>query len=123
MSDKARERPNMSSVEFVNEAKSMADFILHRVHRGPGDTVDAAMHRAERLYGVPAQWLHRLRYREIRDIPISAFIAILNAYQAASAAADRAYEEERQRHEANSALVRLADFVAGAKDARPMNGK
>lgn len=120
MSDKGLERPNMSNVECVNEARHMADYILHRVHRGPGDTVDAAMHRAERLYGVPAAWLHRLRYRheQLRDMPASALLAIFNAYQAASAAADRAFEEERTRHAPDTAIVRLADFVAGKKDER-----
>lgn len=121
MSDKGVERQNkMSSVEFVDEAKGMADFILHKVHRGPGDTVDAAMHRAEKLYGVPAQWLHRLRYREIKDMPTSAFFAIFNAYRAASEAADRAYEKERALHAPDAAVVRMADFVAGKKAEREM---
>lgn len=116
MSDKGVERRNkMSSVEYIDEAKSMADFILHRVHRGPGDTVDAAMHRAERLYGVPANWLHRLRYRPLDDMPISAFFAIFNAYRAACEAAERAYENERARHAPDAALVRFADALAGKK--------
>lgn len=96
-----------------NEAKSMADFIVHKAHRGPGDTVDAAMHRAERLYGVPATWLHRLRYREVGDMPTSAFFAIFNAYRAACDLADRAYENERAKHAPDTALVRFADIVAG----------
>ena len=119
MSDKGVERQNkMSSVEFVDEAKGMAEFILHKVHRGPGDTVEAAMHRAERLYGVPAQWLHRLRYREIRDMPTSAFFAIFQAYRAACEAADRAYEKEKAQHVPDAAVVRFADFVAGKKIER-----
>lgn len=116
MSDKGVERGVKMSVEFVSEARGMADYILQKVHRGPGDTVDAAMHRAESLYGVPAAWLHRLRYRrDLKDMPVSAFGAIVNAYRAAGAHAERAYEEERQRHEGNSKLVRLADFVAGRR--------
>jgi hypothetical protein len=116
MSDNANERFDKMSVEYVNESKRMADYILHRVHRGPGDTVDAAMHRAERLYGVPAAWLHRLRYREIKDMPMSAFAALAHAYQAASNAAENAYGAERKLADArNSKLIRLADFVAGAK--------
>ncbi len=115
MSDKINEGPDKMSVEFVTEAKGMADFILHKAHRGPGDTVDAAMHRAERLWGAPASWLHRLRYREITDMPVSVFGAIFNAYQAASASAERTYENERNKHEPNSRLVRIADFVAGKK--------
>lgn len=124
MSDKGFEGSNTMISECVNEAKAMGDFILAKVHRGPGDTVDAAMHRAERLYGVPANWLHRLRYRELKDLPASAFIAIFNAYRAAAAAGEKAFEHERTLADArNSKLVRLADLMAGAKDQRlaPVN--
>lgn len=121
MSDKPFERRDKMSAEYVMESKRMADFILHKVHRGPGDTVDAAMHRAERLYGVPANWLHRLRYREIKDMPMSAFAALAHAYRAASHAADAAYEAERKlADERGSKVVWLADLVAGAKDERTM---
>lgn len=121
MSDKPFERRNKMSVEYVAESKRMADFILHKVHRGPGDTVDAAMHRAERLYGVPANWLHRLRYREIKDMPMSEFAALAHAYRAASHAADAAYEAERKLADARgSKVVWLADLVAGSKDERTM---
>lgn len=105
------------SVEYITEAKGMSDYILQRVHRGPGDTVEAAMHRAERLYGAPAKWLHRLRYRQIRDMPVSAFASIVKAYQAASAAADRAYAAERELADArNSKVLWLADLVARPQD-------
>lgn len=115
MSDKGVEGFDKMSVAYVSEAKSMADFIVQKAHRGPGDTVDAAMHRAERLYGAPASWLHRLRYREVRDMPASVFFAIFNGYRAACDAADRAYENERARHAPDAALVRFADALAGKK--------
>lgn len=121
MSDKPFVRVNKMAVEYVSESKRMADFILQKVHRGPGDTVEAAMHRAERLYGVPASWLHRLRYREIRDLPTSAFFAIVNAYHAAAEAGERAYLAERELADArNSSLVGVADLVAGKKAAGPV---
>lgn len=117
MSDKGSERRAKMSVEYVREAKGMADFILYKVHRGPGDTIDAAMHRAERTYGVPATWLHRLRYREVKDMPVSAFGALVSAYRAAAEAGDKAYARERALADArNSKVASLADFVAGAKD-------
>lgn len=117
MSDKPAERQVKMSSEYVNESKRMADFILHRVHRGPGDTVDAAMHRAEKLYGVSAAWLHRLRYREISDMPMSAFAALANAYRAACESSEKAYEAERKLADArNSKVLWLADLVAGQKD-------
>lgn len=107
------------SAEVVTHAKGMADFIVRRAHRGPGDTIDAAMHRAERLFGAPAQWLHRLRYRELRDLPASAFFAIQKAHQRAEEASERAYQHERALADArNSSMVRLADFVAGPQVAR-----
>lgn len=116
MSDKDFEGTDKMSVEFVSEARGMADFILQKAHRGPGDTVDAAMHRAERLYGAPASWLHRLRYRQIKDMPVSAYGAIVRAYRAACEASERAYEAERKLADArNSKLLGLADAVAGAK--------
>jgi hypothetical protein len=120
MSDKGVEGFDKMSVAYVNEAKSMADFIVSKSHRGPGDTVDAAMHRAERLYGVPASWLHRLRYREIADMPTSAFFAIFNGYRAACDAAERAYENERARHAPDAALVRFADALARQKTTEEM---
>ena len=101
------------SAAVVIEAKGMADFILHRVHRGPGDTVDAAMHRAERLYGIPSEWLHRLRYRELKDVPGSVLVTLFNAYRAACEQAERSYDKERAQHETHSALAGLADALAG----------
>ena len=120
MSDKGSEGSNkMTSIDYVGEARGMAEFIVQREHRGPGDTIEAAMHRAERKYGVPAAWLHRLRYLEIRDIPASAFFAILNGCQAAESAGQRAYEAERKRAGAgNSILVRLAAAVAPSETER-----
>ncbi len=116
MSDKGTE---MFSVDCVSESKRMADAILTSVHRGPGDTVEAAMHRAERLYGVPAAWLHRLRYREIKDLPTSAFFAIANAYRAVNEASERRYLAERELANArHSTLVGLTDFISGATAKR-----
>jgi len=118
MSDKGSEGSDKMSVDYVSEARGMAEFIIKREHRGPGDTVDASMHRAERRYGVPASWLHRLRYRhDLTDLPTSVFFSILNAYGAAQEACEEAYQAERKLADArNSKLLRLADFVAGPKN-------
>ena len=113
MSDKVRDEAVKMSVDYVKESKSMADAIGRHFHRGPGDTVDAAMHRATTI-GAPYAWLHRLRYREVRDMPTSAFFALLTAYQAVLGASEKQYEHERQLANArDSKLVRLADLVAG----------
>lgn len=121
MSDKPSEGPDKMSAEFVMESKRMADFILAKAHRGPGDTVDAAMHRAERLWGAPANWLHRLRYREINDMPMTAFAALVHAYRAASQSAEKAYEAERKLADARgSKVVWLADIIAGKEAEGPV---
>lgn len=115
MSDKGFERSDKMTVEFVSSAKGMGDFILRNSYRGPGDTVEAAMHRAERMYGAPAAWLHRLRYRNIKDMPVSAYAAILRAYQAVCEASEKSYRAERELADArNSKLIGIADAVAGA---------
>lgn len=114
MSVKHPEKVNSVSVEYVNEAKRMGDFILQRAHRGPGDTVEAAMHRAEKLFGASAAWLHRLRYREISDMPVSAFAMLFKAYEEACLAGERAYQHEKALADArNSKVAWLAAAVAG----------
>ena len=116
MSDKGFERFGKMNVECVREAKTMADIILRTVHRGPGDTVDAAIHRAERLYGVPATWLRRLRYRELNDLPTSTFFTILKAYRAVEKAGERACSAQRELldDESNSFLVGLGRLLDGS---------
>lgn len=114
MSDKGFEGSDKMSVEFVSSARGMSDFILQSTYRGPGDTVDAAMHRAERMYGAPASWMHRLRYRSIKDMPVSAYAAIARAYKAALEASEKAYAVERElAHARNSKLLGIADALAG----------
>jgi hypothetical protein len=114
MSDRGFEGSDKMSVEFVSSARGMSDFILQSAYRGPGDTVDAAMHRAERLYGAPAAWMHRLRYRSIKDMPVSAYAAIARAYRAAREASEKAYLAERElAHARHSKLIGLADALAG----------
>ncbi|MFP1634107.1 hypothetical protein ACLB6G_20450 [Zhengella sp. ZM62] len=119
MGDRVFVGANKMSVAVINQAKGMAEFILRREHRGPGDTIEAAAHRAERKYGVPASWIFRLRYREIKDMPASAFVALAQAYEAACVRAERAYENERARHAPDTAIVRIADLVSGEKEESP----
>jgi hypothetical protein len=116
MSDKGFEGFDKMNVECVREARTMGEAILRAAHRGPGDTVEAAMHRAERLWGVPAAWLHRLRYRhDLSDLPTSAFFAIVKAYRAVETAGERAYRTQRELadDESNPFLVGLARLLAG----------
>ena len=121
MSDKGFEGFDKMSVDLVNESRRMADYIVRHVYRGPGDTIEAAMYRAEAIYGVPFEWLHRLRYRSqgLRDISGKALVALVSGYyQAACERVDTAYEKEKAYHAPHSALVRLADLVAGKANAQ-----
>lgn len=123
MSDKGFVGLDKMCVEFVNNAKGMSDFILESTFKGPGDTVDAAMHRAERMYGAPATWMRRLRYRSIRDMPVSAYAAIVRAYNAALEASEKNYLAERElAHARGSKILGVADFVAGSK-TEPLAGE
>lgn len=118
MSDSGFEGSDKMSAEVVSEARGMADFIVKSAYRGPGDTLDAAMHRAEKQFGAPAKWLHRLRYRsrDLRDLPASAFFLIMKAHQKAILASEKAYQYEKALADArNSKLAGLAAALAGEK--------
>jgi len=106
-----------NSPEFVGvSAKEMATALLHKEFRGPGDTIDAAAYRLQTKHGVDAEIVLQGWRREIRDMKASRWIALFQAYYAAGLVkASAKYDEERARHEPNSALVRLADFVAGKR--------
>lgn len=101
------------SVAYVNEAKGMAEFLLNKEFRGPGDTIEAASHRAEVKYRVPASFLLRLRNRTVKDMLVSNFMALATAYVKATEAVDRAYDHEKSLA-VNPTILRLADLVAGA---------
>ena len=110
------------STDAIMEAKRMSGFLLTREHRGPGDTIEAAAYRLQTRYGIPVAITLRLRNRELKDMFVSSFMPILNAYLAATksieAAADHMEEayEEKRAVAAHPNLVRLADFVAGRKE-------
>jgi hypothetical protein len=102
------------SVAYVNEAKGMAEYLLSREFRGPGDTIEAASHRAEIKYRVPASFLLRLRNRTVKDMLVSNFMALAAGYIKATEAVDRAYEHEKSLA-VNPAILRLASLVAGSE--------
>ncbi|MCP8895321.1 hypothetical protein KYK29_10285 [Shinella daejeonensis] len=116
MRNKSNVVEDKMNVAYVNDAKAMSEWLLRREYRGLGDTQEAAAGRAETKWGAPAAALLRLRHREITDMKLSTWASILEAFQRAGGRIDALYEEERSRHgESNSALVRLADFVAGER--------
>lgn len=109
-----RENKNMSMAFDITDAKGMANFLLSKEHRGPGDTIEAAAHRVQTKFGVPSTVLMRLRHREVKDMLMSNFVALAGAYRAAAQKIERAYEHEREVA-IDPKILRLADFVAGKK--------
>lgn len=112
----------MSVVDYTDpsfagrSARRMARDIIEKSHSGPGDTIESAAYRAERTIGVDANILMQGWNREPRGMLTHRWLPLFHAWCAAGfARADKAYEDERARHEDSSALVRLADFVAGRK--------
>ncbi len=110
------------SMDSIAAAKEMSSFLLAKEFRGPGDTIDAAAYRLEGRYGIPAAITIRLRRTEVKDMFLSSFFPILNAYLAVmskmEAAADRmekTYEEKRDSA-VDPRIVRLADFIRGREE-------
>lgn len=81
-------------IEGVHEAKIWANRIIAAHHRGPGDTTDAAIHRAAMKHGLDPKMLWRLRYRTPKSMLIGAWKRIKAAYDA-----ECERQEARLRHE------------------------
>lgn len=69
-------------IDPVDEAANWANELVRRQHRGPGDTVEAAMHRASSKYRIEHQMLWRLRYRPPKDLMVKAYLKLKAAYEA-----------------------------------------
>lgn len=91
--------------DALEMARQMAVAILNDEFRGVGDTIDAAMFRVQQKTGISSSVLHRLRYRSGKDIWSGEFLHLKAVYEQRFVATG----------EDGSALVRLADFVAGKK--------
>lgn len=115
MQNKRTEQENKMSAAYINQAKDMAGWLLSREHRGPGDTIDAAAHRLERRYGVPSALLLRLRHRDVKDMLMSNFMTLAQAYQTATSRMEAALEHEKAMA-VNPRILRLANIVAGEEN-------
>lgn len=109
---------SINDPRFVGaSAKRMAEDLLRKEDRGPGDTIDAAAYRLQTLYGVDADIVLQGWRREIKDMKASRWLSLFIAYcKAGLAKGDEFYGKERTLHDENSPLVRLADLVAGWKE-------
>ena len=113
----------------VEQARGWANKLIAANHRGPGDTVDAAIHRAAVKHGLDPKALWRLRYRTPKDMQVSTWSRIKAAYEA-----ECERQEAKLRHEleitkalpateARVALIReteaLLDRLAGPEARTP----
>lgn len=73
----------MSDVTYIEQAADWSKELTRMRARGPGDT-ENAMRAIEREYGVDYWTLWRLRYRRgsIKDIGVSIYMRLREAYQA-----------------------------------------
>ncbi len=111
--------------EGVTEAKGWANRIIAAHHRGPGDTTDAAIHRAAVKHGLDPKLLWRLRYRTPKSMLIGAWKRVKAAYEL-----ECGRQEARLRHEleitktlpatpARLALIRETEALLAALDSAP----
>jgi uncharacterized protein YjgD (DUF1641 family) len=119
----------MSAVAgMIDDARSRAVFLLNQQSRGLGDKVNRCAYAAEETYGVPASILLRLWNRDVTDMLLSNWAAVMMAGAAAGydkfanrveQAADRQQElaEAEGLDTTNSRL-----FAAGAVLGRSKNG-
>lgn len=108
-----------SEADAVNKAAKWAEALLARVHHGPGDNIEAAMHRAERKYGIPVQTFWSLRYRPPKEMGVAAWAFIKSVYDA-----ECGRQEARLRHELElaKALQGSATLEAAISEAEAALG-
>jgi hypothetical protein len=108
----------------VVQAKGWADGLIRASHRGPGDTTEAAIHRAAVKHGLDPKVLWRLRYRTPKDLLASVYLKIKAAYEA-----ECERQEARLRHEleitkalpateARQRLIRETEAVLGSLESQ-----
>jgi hypothetical protein len=114
-------KKQVPQVAYLDEAAEWGKSLTRMRARGPGDT-ENAMRSIERDYGVDYWILWRLRYRKsaLRDIGVSAYMALRAAYQAECERQMRKLENEIYRTEKitgpDSAAVRAAKALVGKTD-------
>jgi hypothetical protein len=123
-----RQESKVFEAEAVDEAASWANVLVSRVYRGPGDTVEAAMHRAESRFGVPANALWALRYRKPKAILAGIYLRLKDAYEAecgrqeAKLAHELAITKTLTPTPARLALIAETEALLGPGDRHEMNG-
>lgn len=96
---------------IVDDAARWAGGLLDRAYRGPGDTIEAATHRAEQKYGIPANIFWAMRYRRPKDVLASVYLKLKTAYEFECAS-----QEARLRHE----LALTKEMLGDAATTNPV---
>lgn len=92
----------------------MSEELLRKEHRGPGDTIEAAAHRLQTRLRVPASVILQCWNRPAREMKVSRWMAVFQAYwREFGEETEAIYEQKRAKTTAHPAFARLADFVAG----------
>lgn len=123
MGDKIYDVGDKMSNAYVSRASDMADYIIQSEFKGAGDTIEAAAYRAQTKWRAPASILLRLRHRssEMKDMKVSSWFSVFEAYQRACSKAERKYEAMRAQNEIDPLLVSVADLVAGREAEKEEN--
>lgn len=113
------------SEAYVIEAQRWAGALIEREHRGPCDTIDAAMWRAEQKWGIERSTFWALRYRPPRELFVSVYMRLRQAY-----VSECERQEARLQHElmlakasglnaAHSPSVASAEAFLRKKETQP----
>jgi len=109
------EQKRMSSIDL---AKGWASDLIRREARGPGD-LDNAMRRLEVCYGVPYSTWWSLRYRPPKDMLLTVFERLRDAYRAECERQIKRLEHDITITKAiagdNHAAIRAAEALVAAK--------
>lgn len=119
MSKKFCREESMSAAAIIDEARTIANDLILRESRGPGD-MPRAMERLERQYGIPASTFFTLRYRNPKRIWADVYLQLRAAHDDFRARQLRQLQHDiditraKAGHRTNS--IRAAEAVANEAD-------
>lgn len=110
VSKNALRREQKVSETYVIEAQRWAAGLIDSEFRGPGDTIDAAMFRAEQKWGIERSTFWSLRYRPPRELFVSVYMRLRQAYET-----ECARQEARLQHELMLTKAALGDAATTSR--------
>lgn len=104
-------------IYYGRAAKRMAEELLRKEFRGPGDTIEGAAERLRRSHGLDPNILLQAWNRPPREMKTSRWLALFIVHwQEIASKTETAYETRRSNAvENHPLLVSLADLVAGRR--------